>query len=295
LAKVAKVKRRKIRLTRVPFHSCIRIHETYSTITLQFCKFVTLTQQYSQRRCQAHEQVWMKYHCSLSCSAKYNRILFHVTAIVQSYITHPVPFTCPSPLRLSSSTFHASPLSVFLSRTLRDFDIFSCPYRRAMFYLTPQSATSLYISPRPPPVYTSHEVVFTCEPMLPKLIFSQRTCKKWLLALSCLSVRPHGRKRLPNGFSWNVAFNKMGHIRSFWLKYNTNNTHFTWRPIYVYNIWPLLFYIIETVCFLHTERAEAEEIVRDRNNIWALSIVSLLLRYREILRRVLYKTTKATF
>jgi len=57
----------------------------------------------------------------------------------------------------------------------------------------------------------------------------------------CTSVRPHGTTWLQiYTFSWNVIFEYSS--KTWWLKSDRNNGHFTWRSIYIYdNIWPISF------------------------------------------------------
>jgi hypothetical protein len=63
--------------------------------------------------------------------------------------------------------------------------------------------------------------------------------KKWPLASSCLSVRPHGTTHLPlDEFSRKLVledFSKIGRKNSTSLKSEKNNGYFTWRPMYIYD------------------------------------------------------------
>jgi hypothetical protein len=62
---------------------------------------------------------------------------------------------------------------------------------------------------------------------LSKTQLLQINCKKWLLALSCLSIRPHGTERpTPDRFWWNFVFGfllKLVDTFRFWLVSDKNN------------------------------------------------------------------------
>jgi hypothetical protein len=109
----------------MPFHSFIKIQEmkVYLTILqqLQVCNINTQisSMQMSVTRTDVSE-------VPLPCSEKRNRILFRAAGVVQSCITHPVPFTGPPLLRLCSTTFNTSPRLVSTSPVSPDSSIFSC-------------------------------------------------------------------------------------------------------------------------------------------------------------------------
>jgi hypothetical protein len=117
--------RHQISTTCVPFHPCIRIQEikVYLTILqqLQVCSIniQISSMQMSVTRTDVSE-------VPLPCPAKRNRILFRAAGVVQSCVTHPIPFTDPPLLRLCSCTFNTSPRLVFTSPVSRDSNIFSC-------------------------------------------------------------------------------------------------------------------------------------------------------------------------
>ena len=56
----------------------------------------------------------------------------------------------------------------------------------------------------------------------------------------CVSVRPHGTTHLPlDGVSWNLIveyFFKSIEKIEVWLKSDNNNSYFTWRSTYIYDI-----------------------------------------------------------
>jgi hypothetical protein len=65
-------------------------------------------------------------------------------------------------------------------------------------------------------------------------------CEKWLLALSCPSVRPRRTTRIPlEGFWWNyifeVFFRKSAKLVQVLLKSDKNNGYFTWRRFHIYD------------------------------------------------------------
>jgi len=60
----------------------------------------------------------------------------------------------------------------------------------------------------------------------------RRVSKEWLLASSCLSVRPHGTARLPlDGFLWNLTFGNFSKICRVSYNSDKNTGYFMWRQM----------------------------------------------------------------
>jgi hypothetical protein len=186
----------------MPFHPCVRIREikVYLTILqqLQVCNINTQisSMQMSVTRTDVTE-------VPLPCSAKRNRILFRAAGIVQSSITHPVPFTGPPLLRLCSSIFNTSPRLVFTSPVSRDSNIFSCLCKTA----TVLSCYTIcyFIIHLATPSYRPHltQGGFYMWNNVTEIEFFANRLPKATVNLSCLSVCPstcpHWTK-LQNGF-----------------------------------------------------------------------------------------------
>jgi hypothetical protein len=269
--------------TFVPFHPCIQEIKVYLTILQQLQVCNINTQISSMRMSVTQTDV---SEAQLPCSAKRHRILFpRAAGLVQSCISHPVPFTGPPLLRLCSSAVNTSPRLVFPSPVSRDSNIFSClcrtstvPFCYTVCYFIIHLAT-----PSDSPHLTQGG--FYMWTSVTEIEFFANHLRKATVSLIILPIYL--------SFHWS-ALNKTParvfvkfHILGFLLKLTTHNT--------LTEIWHVTVRIWYSLWFSWRYELSRRNSSREEHNNRAWSMVCLLLRYREILQRMLYKTMKDTF